>query len=429
MWPPTLAIAAGLAGGLVLVGWSRRGARRGQADPVVDLLARKDALYAQVRELDDTRDRHEPALYQQERERLLAEAAGVLRQIDGAQARAAGSAGPRAGGDGATSPASPPTPPWVSAGAGGAVVALVFGLYKMVTDEAAPRAEGQGITGGQAAMGGSEGAEAEAPELPPAVAAELVALAAAVEKDPADLEAKNRYGHALIAVDRVRDAWKLADAVTEADPGNAEARTHQAVVLIDIGDTTMAASVLDRVLVEHPAFTEALGYRGAIYAQQGDKAGAVDAWTRARASDPAGAAVFDQLLARVDSMVVGAATGDAAGGTADEPVPVTGAAELSGEVRLAAGTTAPSGTLFVYVRPEGQDKGPPARVKRLGAAFPAAFSIAASDSPMGGTLSGRVWVSAKLDQDGNPSTTEPGNLAGRSEAVEVGATGIVIELR
>lgn len=401
MIPAIVAIIVGLAVGGLLVASSRRGAAAGRGAQADDLVARKESIYAQVRELDDTRDRLDPALYQSERARLLDEAAGVLRELDAP----------------ATTPAPAPStspsgflsrhPQLTGALWGGLVGGFGFAIYSAVSDQAAPRAEGQSVTGGQAMS---------APAEDPA----LAALAAAVEANPADLEAKNRYGHALINADRVREAWKLADAVTEIDPGNAEARTHQAVTLMEIGDFDMAGAVLDRVLAEHAGFAEALGYRGAIYARAGDKENAVAMWTRAKLAEPSQAAVFDELIARVDSL--------AAPPSAAAP-PADGTVEFSGEVHAPPGTDGSTGVLFVSVRPAGVDSGPPARASRLGApTFPAPFSLSAANAPMGGSITGPVVITAKLDLDGNPSTQEPGNLAGRSAPVEVGATGLVIQL-
>lgn len=411
MIPAIVAIIVGLALGGLLVASSRRDAtlgRRAQAD---DLAARKESLYAQVRELDDTRDRLDPALYQAERARLLDEAARVLREIDAPRPPEAAPAPAASGGFLSRHPQL------VGALWGGLVGGFAFAIYSAVSDQAAPRAEGQSMTGGQAAS-------MSAPSDDPA----LAALAAAVEANPADLEAKNRYGHALINADRVREAWKLADAVTEIDPGNAEARTHQAVTLMEIGDFDMAGAVLDRVLAGHPSFAEALGYRGAIYARAGDKENAVAMWTRARAAEPSQAAVFDELIARVDSL---AAPPAPAGAPTPAPAesPADADVEFAGEVRAPAGTDGSTGVLFVSVRPAGVESGPPARASRLGApSFPSPFSLGAANAPMGGSISGPVVITAKLDLDGNPTTQEPGNLVGRSAPVELGATGIVIEL-
>ncbi len=409
MIPAIVAIIVGLAVGGLIVASSRRGAAMGRRAQADDLSARKESIYAQVRELDDTRDRLDPALYQSERGRLLDEAAVVLREID-APAAAATPVTPTASGGFLSR-----HPQLTGALWGGLVGGFGFAIYSAVSDQAAPRAEGQSVTGGQAM-----GAPAEDPQL--------AALAAAVEANPADLEAKNRYGHALINAERVREAWKLADAVTEIDPANPEARTHQAVTLMEIGDFDMAGAVLDRVLAEHTNFVEALGYRGAIYARAGDKENAVAMWTRAKQAEPAQTVVFDELIARVDSL---AAPPAAEAPAVDAPATGAeeGAVEFSGEVRAPAGTDGSTGVLFVSVRSAGVDAGPPARASRLGApAFPSPFSLSAANAPMGGSITGPVVITAKLDLDGNPTTQEPGNLVGRSAPVELGASGIVIEL-
>ena len=90
-WPLALgAIGTGALGGAVLA-WvdTRTGARRLLESGRVDLEARREALYAQLRELDDTADKLDKSLYESERARLLFAAAEVLRALDAADAPAA----------------------------------------------------------------------------------------------------------------------------------------------------------------------------------------------------------------------------------------------------------------------------------------------------------------------------------------------------
>ncbi len=435
-----LGVGAGVGAAISLASTRREG--RASPTPLADLKAQQGSLYAQLKELDDTRDKMDAELYLAEREKLLATAARVVQSLE----------------EFASAPAPTPAPAraerapnWfdqhprlTSAIWGLGAAALVLGLKAGLDEYSRPRGEGEGITGGGG--GGSGGGQASAPSVAPEVAAELADLEARVAADPTDVKAANELGHAYIAMGRVMESWKLAEAVVAIAPDDPEARVHQAVTLLNIGDTEMAAALLDKVLETHPDQAEALGYRGVQAAKDGDRERAVALFTRGRTADPAQATTFNTLIAQVDRMVAAGAAqraAEASGGVGptgpgQEPAPQpgqaqaaptpTGEPEFQGEVRLAAGLPA-TGTLFIYVRAEGVTSGPPLRVKKLPAVFPATFSIGPGDSPMGGTLpAGKVQLSARLDADGNVMTKTPNDPVALSAPVEAGASGLVLEL-
>lgn len=420
-WPHALgAIGVGALGGAGLaVGLARRGPQGLKETARADLEARRDSLFVELRELDDTRDKLDDTLYDRERARLRQSAADVLRALD-----AAGVATP-------TEPKPRGAPAWsernprlssVLWGVGAAV--LVLALYQGLRDDTRARGANDGLTGGKTPEGGA---------MPDAFAAELARLEAAVAANPADIKTSNELGHLYIGMGRAMDAWKLAEEVVKLDADNAEARVHQAVTLETIGDREMAKKLLDRVLVAHPDFAEALGYRGVHHARDGERDKAIELFMRGRAAEPAQAEVFSQLIAQVDRMAAsgkgdGGASTEATNATSDTTETAAGPVEFSGEVRLPAGVAA-IGTVFVYVRAEGVMAGPPLRVKKLAASGPLTFSITAADSPMGGTLAGKVQVSARLDADGNVMTKDPADPAAISAPVDVGATALVLELR
>lgn len=434
-WVPGLVVLGGASLAGVYLAWRSHSAapittRRSVEERKRDLSTRKDELLQLIRELDDTRASRTD--YESERARLLQEAAETARALDHAD-------------DVQPAPVVKPTvaarnPQLVGALWGGGIVAFIAALAWGIQTGSSLRPEGGSMTGGESAgMGGGGGggraqqapaqAEREA-VLSAADQAELDKLAAAVAANPADLEAKNKLGHAYIGLNKVMDAFKLAEEVIKKDPENAEARTHQGVVLMAIGDQARAGSVFDKVLATAPTNIEALGYRGAVYYQAGDTANAISIWEKAKAVEPAEAATFDNLIAMARKGPPAAAPamgGGAMAGGAEAAQ--AGPAELSGTITLGAGVAAPQGTVFVYVRPEGVDGGPPMRAARIPANFPAEFTISAANAPMGGELSGRVVVSAKIDVDGNPSTKSPDDLVGKSTVVEKGATGISITLQ
>ena len=94
-----------------------------------------------------------------------------------------------------------------------------------------------------------------------------------------------------------------------------------------------------------------------------------------------------------------------------------------------------SSTLFIIVRgdaPAGQ-RGPliaSTKRDRLNLSdFPLSYVVTQANSMMGAPLSGKVRVSARLDQDGDALSKEPGDIVGSAdEGVEVGVNPVNIKL-
>ena len=91
--------------------------------------------------------------------------------------------------------------------------------------------------------------------------------------------------------------------------------------------------------------------------------------------------------------------------------------------------------LFVIVRrtaPSGQ-KGMMIAATKLdgitGGAFPLKYVVKQSDAMMGAPLAGKVSVSARIDQDGDAISKQPGDIIGKAEKdVMVGVNPVVIKL-
>ena len=99
---------------------------------------------------------------------------------------------------------------------------------------------------------------------------------------------------------------------------------------------------------------------------------------------------------------------------------------IRGTIEAPAGA---GGVLFLFVRPAGATGGPPLAVQRLPSpSFPLDFDIGPRDAMVaGGPFPDRVTIEARLDQDGNAMTEEPGDLSARSETAP-GATGVALTL-
>lgn len=115
-------------------------------------------------------------------------------------------------------------------------------------------------------------------------------------------------------------------------------------------------------------------------------------------------------------------THDAAPRRADGPT-------LTGRVSLGAGLKAPAGALlYIAVRKKGVP-GPPLAARRVpNASLPYEFSLSGADAMMEGTVfEGEVEITARLDQDGDPLSRQPGDVQGVKNA-KVGDSGLKIVL-
>ena len=138
VWGPPLAVfGVSAAVGLIMV--LRFKSEANQTTQNKDLLARKQQLIEQLRELEADQNKLSPEAYQTEREQLVSQAAKVLEQLENPDARSGKAT--------TTSELS------TSFLATFAVLLVLFGgiLYG-VTQFAKPRAEGQIMTGGETSI-------------------------------------------------------------------------------------------------------------------------------------------------------------------------------------------------------------------------------------------------------------------------------------
>ena len=104
-------------------------------------------------------------------------------------------------------------------------------------------------------------------------------------------------------------------------------------------------------------------------------------------------------------------------------------AGISGTIVLSPDHTdaVPDGVIYVVVRVAGRTGGAPLAVKQLPTTLPAQFVITERDAMIPGTpLTGDLDVIARLDQDGDALSRQPGDLEGRVGPAQVGDT---VEIR
>lgn len=432
-WIPGLVVLGGaLVAGLALAVRSRSGPRIPGLAPGRggDLERQRDALYQQIRELDGSRAVMEAADWRRERLRLELEAARTLQAMDRP-----------------TAPTAPTTPrretwsdrhPRLANAAWGAGAGLFVAAVVLSVQSASKPKEG-GMGGG--AMGG--GAAQDQQQVDPRLLAALDEAKKAADAKPDDVPTQLLYAKLLLDSGQLMDAFQVAKKVTEKDPENPTARTYQAAVLIEVGDLATAGRALDKVLSGYPDHLEALAYRGLVFYMSGDREAAAQKWERVVTLDPSKAPEFEPLvqMARNPQAAppsMGAAGGPAAGGAGgpaagpmaggshvDDPADVAGTITVS----AAVGAVPPGQTVFVYARPAGQDRGPPAAARRFKSEeLPITFRIGPSDSPMGGPFPTEMTISARIDADGNAMTHGPDDLEAKVSGVKPGATGLTLEL-
>jgi cytochrome c-type biogenesis protein CcmH len=237
-------------------------------------------------------------------------------------------------------------------------------------------------------------------------------------------------GRAAFEQRNLAQAIELFKKVLASDPNHPEAHAYMGLILAQAGHTDGALMAFDRALTTAPDLAPALWGKGMVLAQTG--------------GDPAEAR---RLLRKVSGMIPPGPEKDEVEKTItqlgqDEKNKPSNAqassaagTQIQGTVDIkpkAKGKIDDQAVLFIIARSSSSVGGPPLAVKRIAKPkFPMPYSLSAQDVMMPGTpFSGKLFVSARLDQDGNPTTKELGNLTGeyKKNPVEVGAKKIDIVL-
>ncbi len=446
-WTPGLVVlAVGLVFGLVFALRFRGKAPAPEADADArDLRAKRDALIAQLKELEATAEKLTPEVLRVRRAELELAAATAWRDLDRAeQVRA-------------PAPASDaPAPAPAAAQAGffarhgaltftiGIVGAGLFGFFlnNLLNANTASRAQGMTATGnapsGGAPMGAGMGAAEPEPEADDEEVAELRAL---VAQHPESAEAKLDLAQALVFRDRLVEAFELSQAVLATEADNPRALTYTAIVRLAMGQGEVALGLLDRAVGKDPAQVEAWVHRGLVAYQLEKYDVAVKSWETALELRPDGRSAIGKILEDAKKRATGwrpepkpgpamsaAAPAAPRGGGAPSAQAVSGTIELD---PAAAAKVGPGSVLFVVARASGAQGGPPAAVKRLPAAgFPLTFSLGPEDA----MIQGLPWpekttVEARIDADGVATTKDPADPAARAEDLAPGQKGVRLVLR
>lgn len=364
---PFAVLGTGMVVGLILVIQSRGTSRGRDAN---EAWALKESLVDQLRSLRADRDKMPEGLFEDRFDRLLDAAARALKDAEEAENQPE-----------PMPVVAPPTPRPVSwpRRAGWGVATLVFftAVGFALRGATADRAGGS-MTGGDR-IG------------PTALTKRLEQLKAAHEEDPQAIAPINELTHIALQQSDFGGAMAWIDKARAIAPDHPEVRTHLAILQASIGMNNRAKAELEAALVSDPTLSKAHLWLGLLALRAGDRSAAVVSLESA----------LEHAANGEDRTMASRALGEAR-----RPPAVT---QLRGSLALAPGLTAPTdGALFVIARTAPTGGGPPVAAVRLDPrGVPGTFSMTDRDLMMGGTWPDEVWIEARIDRDGDPTTRSP----------------------
>jgi tetratricopeptide (TPR) repeat protein len=388
-WGPSIIVLSiGLVLGLVMVIRSRGVVR---TDSTVDAWARKDSLVDQLRALRADKNKLDPHLWEAKWIHLLDEAAAALREAEQAEVQP-----------------PPETPKHIATDNamgrrllwGLAITVFFIGLGATLQMATQDRTQGGTMTGG-AIVGG----------IP--LADTIKKLEEEATADPTAIEPRNQLAHIAIQRGEMSDAMKWMDQARALDGEHPEVRTHLAILQISIGMAERAKGELAAALESNPALSEALLWSGLIELRLGNREAAI----------PPLESALENASNREERMMASSALSEAR-----KPPPTL---KLKGQLTLGNDVSPPAGgILFIMVRRTAEGAGPPVAAVRLDPrGIPGGFSITDRDMMMGGAWPEQVWVDARVDTDGNPTTKQSSDLTtARLGPFSAGTEDIVLTL-
>jgi tetratricopeptide (TPR) repeat protein len=458
---PVAMLVGGLAiGAVVAVIVARRsaGSRQQAAEPdttpmeleVRDLGAKRDSIFDQLRELDDTSAKLDADQLAHDRYELELEAARTLQRLDeltGTHAPASprdASAASEGGASSAGAAASGPVSPLRGFLWGIGTTAAIAALVIFVAKSADERGDGGSLTGNIPGAAGAMGGKQQDPEIQQ--------LLARVQAEPENLDLRLELAYQQLMREQLMEVFDTTQYVLERRPGDPAALTYQSVVRLAMGQTEAAQQMLKQAVEARPDIVDAHVYLALAYSQGGKYDEAKKQIDEALRIAPADADRIRQLWAQIEAQK-GSAPAQAAagkedphagigmppmaGGGAAAPAQPAGAAAASadpkavrGTLTISTGTSVPaSAAVFLIVRPAGAKGGPPVAVSRVDArSFPLSFELSQANSMMGQPLPDAMLIEARVDLDGNPMTRDAGAPSGSVDNVPAGSTSVSIAL-
>ncbi|MGB6854774.1 MAG: tetratricopeptide repeat protein [Thermoanaerobaculia bacterium] len=429
IWVPgLLVLAVGLAGGLWAAFQLRRQGKASNATgdgdvrlKIADLENRKDELYQRLKRAEE--EKADPG----DRRELELAAARTLRELDKLRRRMPTQPPAKP----APTPLATPTtaslgtrhPLLVGFAFGAALVLLVTTLIYLALRDAKPDA----LPAAQAPA--AQGTPSEPPHqatapVPPELAQRIAELEGHLATSPEDIMARKEAAIIHLAAGQLVEAFEHAGVLLQQNPDDPDGLYVHGVVRLSMGQYAVSVDLLDRLLAQYPDHPDALMYRGLALHQLGQPDQAMDSWELGLEMAGGSHPQIEELIVMAEQGRLQApATPQPAAATAPPsqttPAPQTAADSYGMRLELGA-PASPGATLFVFLRTG--EAGPPVAAKRISQpTFPLDLTLGFADSMMGAELPESGILVARLDGDGDVSTTGPGDLQAQS-AAEMGST-------
>jgi len=253
-----------------------------------------------------------------------------------------------------------------------------------------------------------------------------------------DLSALLQEGRTAFNKQDMRKAIDAFKSVLAANPNQPEANSYMGVILMQAGHADGALMAFDKALSVAPNFPMALWGKGmALYQGKQDYAGAREVFEKLLPLLPPGndREAIVKVLAEIPAagqkpkMAAKPAATAAASSSSSSAGQITGRITIDPKIN---GAIDPQAALFIIARPAGGGGGPPVAVKKVDRpAFPLSYSLGAENMmTQGMPFTGKLTITVRLDQDGNPGTRGPGDLDGdyKKNPVDVGSKNVDIVL-
>lgn len=303
--------------------------------------------------------------------------------------------------------------------------------------------------GAGASLSASDGGAAPGTAAPHATSQEQIAamvgkLATRMETNPQDAEGWAMLGRSYTVLGRHAEALVAYKKAVDLRQDDGQLLADYADSLAMNNGRQLAGEPMkwvEAALKADPRNLKALSLAGTHAFDQKDFAAAVKYWEQVQQFAPADSSYVQQVQGGLDEArqlgglpPAAVAAKPATGAPAPGAQALAGAA-VSGTVTLSpamAAKTRPDDTVFIYARAaEGGMRMPLAIQRRQVKDLPITFTLDDSSAMSPATrISGvsSVVVSARVSRSGQ-ATPQPGDVAGQSGTVAVGASGIQVELR
>lgn len=232
-----------------------------------------------------------------------------------------------------------------------------------------------------------------------------------------------------------RQEWSKAievfKKVLAIDANQPEAHSYMGLILAQAGHADGALLAFDRALSMEPTFSLALWGKGMVlYRAKEDFSGARVALEKLLRIIPQGEQRGEVQKIIAEVALAEKQRAENSGSAEARPAQtarIEGVVSIDPKIKTKVDRGSP---LFIIARPAKSPAGPPLAVKKIDRpVFPLSYSLGPEDVMMPGVpFNGKLLISASLDQDGNPTTREPGKLMGeyKKNPVEIGSKEVNI---